>query len=104
LHFLERENSNLSTNLPFYGMLWASAMAGYTENGNREAKQRKSCGFTPELGHMRTQTPFQYYPRYGVAQQQRPLSPRARAMKKGHYKQSLCLLLSQYQHVRISIS
>jgi hypothetical protein len=38
-------------------MLWASAMAGYTENGNREAKQRKSCGFTPELGHMRTQTP-----------------------------------------------
>ena len=83
----ERENSNLSTNLPFYGMLWASAMAGYTENGNREAKQRKSCGFTPELGHMRTQTPFQYYPRYGVAQQQRPLSPRARAMKKGHYKQ-----------------
>lgn len=84
----ERENGNLSTNLPFYGMLWASAMAGYSENGNREAKHRKSYGFTPELGQIPTQTPFQYYPRYGVAQQQRPLSPtRARALKKGHYKQ-----------------
>lgn len=81
----ERENS---THLPYYGMLWASAMAGYSENCNRETKQRKTCGFTPELGHMRTQTSLQYYPRYGVAQQERPLSPtRARAMKKGHYKQ-----------------
>lgn len=85
--YMERDDKSLQSNMPFYGMLWASAMAGYVERGNQDTINKTMSHLPPSSMNIHTHPSLQYLP-YGVSQQQ-SLSPTDLSTKKSQSRQQV---------------
>lgn len=84
---MERDDKSLQSKMPFYGMLWASAMAGYVERGNQDTINKTMSHLPPSSMNIHTHPSLQYLP-YGVSQQQ-SLSPTDLSTKKSQSRQQV---------------